>query len=138
VGNIADTEERGTPVDFVTAIKTCLSKYVDFSGRATRPEFWWFYLFQILVYVGANAIDSVLGLSLLGLIASLGLMLPGWAAGARRLHDINRSGWWQLIALTVIGILVLIYWFAKAGDDSMNDYGDAPHGDQTAAGHLPM
>lgn len=124
-------------MDFVTAVKTCLSKYVDFSGRAVRSEFWWFYLFQIITYIAANAIDRVLGLSLLGLIASLGLMLPGWAAGARRLHDINRSGWWQLIALTGIGILLLIYWFVKAGDDGANDYGDeSSSGD--AAGHLPM
>jgi uncharacterized membrane protein YhaH (DUF805 family) len=108
-------------VDFVTAVKTCLTKYVDFSGRATRSEYWWFYLFQLLVSVAANLLGSVFGLfALLPLL----LLLPGLAAGARRLHDINRSGWWQLLVLTGIGILVLIYWWVQPSDESANDYGD--------------
>lgn len=108
-------------MDFVTAVKTCLTKYVDFSGRATRSEYWWFYLFQVLASVACNLLASVFGL--FALIPLLWLV-PAFAAGARRLHDINRSGWWQLLILTGIGILVLIYWWVQPSDEAANDYGN--------------
>ena len=76
-------------MDFGQAIKTCFSKFADFNGRARRSEYWWFYLFSIIV-------SMVLGwIPILGL-ATLALILPGLAAGSRRLHDTGRSGWWQL------------------------------------------
>ncbi len=94
-------------MDFGTSIKTCFSKYVDFSGKASRSEFWWFFLFCLIL-------DLVLGCTGFGAILSLVLLLPQLAVGARRLHDIGKSGWWQLIALIpVIGIIVLIIWWAK-------------------------
>lgn len=94
-------------MDFGTSIKTCFSKYVDFSGKASRSEFWWFFLFCLIL-------DLVLSCTGFGAILSLVLLLPQLAVGARRLHDIGKSGWWQLIALIpVIGIIVLIIWWAK-------------------------
>lgn len=99
-------------MNFGQAISTCFSKYATFSGRAARPEFWWFFLFQILVSIVASMLgDVVAGL------ASLALLLPALAVGARRLHDIGKSGWWQLIMLTVIGLLLLIYWWAQPGNN---------------------
>ncbi|WP_372825342.1 DUF805 domain-containing protein [Polaromonas sp.] len=97
-------------MNFGQAISTCLSKYATFSGRASRPEFWWFFLFQILVSVAA----SMLG-DFAASLVSLALLLPALAVGARRLHDIGKSGWWQLIMLTVIGFLLLIYWWVQPG-----------------------
>ncbi len=107
-------------MNFGQAISTCLSKYATFSGRATRPEYWWFFLFQVLLSI----VTSFFG-ELVNMLTSLALLLPAIAVGARRLHDIGRSGWWQLIALTVIGILVLIYWAVQPSAEGPNKYGPA-------------
>ena len=102
-------------MNFGQAISTCFAKYATFSGRASRAEFWWFFLFQILVSIVASMLGDVVA----GLV-SLALLLPALAVGARRLHDIGKSGWWQLIMLTVIGLLLLIYWWVQptSGDTS--------------------
>ena len=102
-------------MNFGQAISTCLSNYATFSGRATRPEFWWFFLFQILMYLAA----SMLGDTVASLI-SLALLLPSLAVGTRRLHDIGKSGWWQLLVLTGIGVFVLIYWWAQPTVEGSN------------------
>ena len=104
-------------MNFGQAIASCLSKYATFSGRASRPEFWWFFLFHILISLAA----SMLGETINGLVA-LGLVLPALAVGTRRLHDIGKSGWWQVIMLTVIGLLVLIYWWVQPTDEGGNAY----------------
>ncbi len=85
---------------FVDSIKTCLNKYVDFSGRATRSEYWWFYLAYLLAYVGVAALAALTGSSIFGILAmvlSLGLLLPQIAAGVRRMHDSDKSGWFLLV-----------------------------------------
>ena len=105
-------------MNFSQAISSCLRNYATFSGRASRSEFWWFFLFQVLVSVTANIISEKLG----GLV-SLGLLLPALAVGARRLHDIGKSGWWQLLMILVIGFLVLIYWWVQPTEDNVSSYG---------------
>lgn len=98
---------------FFEAIKTCFSKYADFDGRAARSEFWWWVLFVFLASSAASILSPVVS----GLF-SLGVLLPNIAVAARRLHDIDRSGWWQLIWLIpLIGWLLLIYWFAQPGKE---------------------
>ena len=104
-------------MNFGQAISVCLSKYATFTGRAARSEFWWFFLFQILISIAAGMLGDVVG----GLV-SLALLLPALAVGTRRLHDIGKSGWWQLIMLTVIGLLVLIYWWVQPTDEGGNAY----------------
>ena len=104
-------------MNFGQAISVCLSKYATFTGRASRPEFWWFFLFQILISIAASMLGDVIA----GLV-SLGLLLPALAVGTRRLHDIGKSGWWQLIMLTVIGLLVLIYWWVQPAVEGGKDY----------------
>lgn len=99
-------------MDFVSAVKSCLGQYATFSGRAVRSEFWWFFLFQIIVVVVASFVSE-----LAANLASLALLLPALAVGARRLHDIGRSGWWQLLTITGIGFLVLIYWWVQPSRD---------------------
>ncbi len=94
---------------FGESIKTCFSKYAEFSGRAGRSEFWWFELFCLLLIVGAGMVNETLSN-----LVSLALALPSLAVGARRLHDINKSGWWQLLYLIpVVGWIVVIYWAAQ-------------------------
>ena len=95
-------------MNFGQAIATCLGKYATFSGRASRSEFWWFTLFQLLLGLAT----AMLGETVNALI-SLALLLPALAVGTRRLHDIGRSGWWQLLYLTGIGFLLLLYWLVQ-------------------------
>ena len=94
---------------FLEAIQTVLRKYAEFNGRAGRSEFWWWMLFAFLLSAAAQLLGDVAA----GLVA-LGVLLPNLAVTARRLHDIDRSGWWQLIALIpLIGLIVMIYWCAQ-------------------------
>ncbi len=105
---------------FGKSIAVCMGKYVDFSGRASRPEYWWFYLFTILLSWGSLIVDHSGVVS--GLV-NLALLLPSLSAAARRLHDTNRSGWWMLIACTIIGLIPLVIWLASRGSDQSNQYG---------------
>ncbi len=109
-------------MNFTEAVKTCLTKYVDFEGRAGRPEFWWFALFQfvLMVIIGmfSNALQGVI---------SLALLLPGLGVGARRLHDIGKSGWFLLLWLIpFVGWLVLLYWAIQPSQAGSNAWGAAP------------
>lgn len=94
---------------FAESVRTCLSKYVDFNGVASRSEFWWFMLF---VFVAAVVLGWVS--PLLANIFGLAMVLPELAVGARRLHDTGRSGWWQLLLLLpVIGLIILIVFWVQ-------------------------
>jgi uncharacterized membrane protein YhaH (DUF805 family) len=98
---------------FQESIKVCFNKYVDFSGRASRSEYWWFALFILL----GSCVLSIFS-HWLNLLFVLGTLLPSLAAASRRLHDTGRSGWWQLIGLIpLIGIIVLIVFLAQEGSD---------------------
>lgn len=104
------------------AVKTCLTRYADFNGRAARPEFWWFVLFWIVVLAVTGLISKYIYA-----IAGLALLLPGLAAGSRRLHDTGKSGWFQLIGLIpFIGALIVIYLMAQPGEPAANQYGPPP------------
>ena len=108
--------------DIQKSVRTCLAKYADFSGRAARPEFWWFVLAQFVVGLVLNMV-----LPVLGMLFSLALLIPSLAAGSRRLHDTGRSGWLQLLALIpVVGWILLIYWTAQPGAVGANQFGAAP------------
>ncbi len=107
------------PVDY---IKICFRKYADFSGRAGRPEFWWFFLFQVIVLTATSWIP------VLSSIITLLLLLPSLAVGARRLHDIGRTGWWLLLALIpFVGWIPLLIMAVLPGTGGPNRYGSAPH-----------
>jgi uncharacterized membrane protein YhaH (DUF805 family) len=116
-------------MDFGQAIKTCLNKYVTFSGRAQRSEYWYFFLFTILVNVAASVLDSAMfgDMPVLYLISTLALILPSIAAGVRRLHDTDKSGWWLLLSfIPVVGIIVLIVFFCQRGTVGPNQFGPDP------------
>lgn len=105
-----------------------LKKYAEFSGRARRQEFWMFVLINFAISIVLALLDTVLGdAGLLGSIYSLGVLVPSIAVGARRLHDINKSGWMQLIGIIpIIGWIIIIVLFAKEGDAAANAYGPNP------------
>ena len=77
----------------------------------------------VILDVNAFSIDPNEPIGWFGTLWSLFLLVPGIAVGARRLHDVNRSGWWQLLYLTVIGIFLLLFWFCTKSDQGENSYG---------------
>jgi len=122
---------------FVEAIKSGFANYVTFSGRAFRSEYWLWVLFTVIGAAITGVLDSVLlgyrvgsDLSPLTAIFDLVTFLPSLALAVRRMHDMDRTGWWLLIALTGIGAFVLIVWFCFRGTVGPNHYGP----DQTPAG----
>lgn len=107
----------------------CLKNYVNFSGRARRKEYWYFYLFQILIGLILGISLAIIGVSDAGIDAISGLLslfflLPSLAVGARRLHDVNRSGWWMLLALTIIGLIPLLIWSVMETKPESNQWGE--------------
>ena len=132
-------------MSFVDAIKSVLIvNYFNFSGRARRSEYNYFLLFYILINIGFTILAYLLGtntddiisaftslawLAGIQLIVSLLLFIPSISVGVRRLHDINKSGWWVLImiplSLLVIPVFIYLYWLIiKEGDSSSNNYGE--------------
>lgn len=104
-----------------------LKKYTVFGGRARRAEFWMYTLISAIISAVLSLIDLALGLTnVLSSIYGLAVLIPGIAVATRRLHDTNRSGWWQLIAFTIIGIIPLLIWFIQDSDPGDNRFGPNP------------
>lgn len=113
---------------FQDSVKSGFQNYVNFSGRSTRSAYWYWVLFALILSIVTSLIDVALFTDMrpINLITSLAVFLPGLAVSARRLHDVNRSGWWMLIAFTIIGIIPLLIWYCSPGTDGGNDYGPPP------------
>jgi uncharacterized membrane protein YhaH (DUF805 family) len=125
---------------FGGAIATCFRKYVDFTGRARRAEYWWFVLFYCLLVGALTAVDvtmminAQIGGSLLSSLASLALFLPTLAVAVRRLHDTDRTGWWVLIGLIpLIGWIIYLVFMCQRGTEGPNRFGQDPLGADVAA-----
>jgi uncharacterized membrane protein YhaH (DUF805 family) len=120
--------QGGETMTFTQAITNGFSNYVNFTGRASRSEFWYWVLFAFLVGIAADAVDYVMGSdnNLIGELWGLATLLPNLAVGARRLHDTNRSGFWQLLLLTLVGFFVLLVWWCFKGTNGNNQYGSDP------------
>jgi len=116
------------------AIECITQKYADFSGRASRSEYWLFALFLFLANILFGIIDLVIGFNnkelsfgLLGGFFSLATIVPCLSVATRRLHDINKSGWWQLISIIpLIGGILMLIWTCTKGTEGSNDYGANP------------
>jgi uncharacterized membrane protein YhaH (DUF805 family) len=115
-----------SPVKFSQAFSLCMRKYVDFTGRARRSEYWWFYLatflisFVISFVVSLVATASHISVPPIKFLVTLFFLMPTLAVGVRRLHDINRTGWWLLLLLTgfgAIGLIVLLIWSSRKDDE---------------------
>jgi uncharacterized membrane protein YhaH (DUF805 family) len=114
-------------MSFADAIRSVFTKYVTFSGRARRSEFWWFTLFAVILYILAAVIDSAAGVSVVAIVVGLALFLPSLAVTVRRLHDTGRSGWWILIGLIpLVGALVLLVFECQDSQSGSNNYGPSP------------
>lgn len=133
---------------FTEAVRSVFENYATFTGRARRAEYWWFFLFSLIVSVILSIIDGALfgysvtsessdwavsfdveTVGILTSIWSLVTFIPGLAVAVRRLHDTGRSGWWLLIVLVPLaGVIVLIVWFATKGEPATNAHGPDPIG----------
>ena len=123
---------------FFEAVESAFKKYFKFSGRSLRSEFWYFVLFIfiidfLLIFLDALILDIAWQdlyyseeVGYLGLIFGFVTIIPYISVTARRLHDVNRSGWWMLIPLTIVGIIPFLYWMCKEGDKNQNRYGETP------------
>lgn len=106
---------------FMDAVKTCFAKYADFTGRASRSEYWWFVLFEVIVLIVAQFIHQYVYA-----IAALGFLLPALAAGARRLHDIGKSGWFLLLGLIPLVNFYLLFLLVQPSQSESNQFGAPP------------
>lgn len=103
------------------SIHVCFTKYATFEGRASRSEFWWFMLFLVLVSTACGIFSS-----LLSMVFTLATLVPAIAVTTRRLHDVDKSGWMQLIGLIpIVGWILVIVWLCQAGNGP-NRFGPAP------------
>ena len=124
-------------MNMTESVKTVFSKYATFSGRAQRSEYWWFVLFNIIVslllallFGNGHGMGGGMGMgggNLANSLWSLATLLPSLAVGARRLHDIDRAGWWLLLAfIPLLGLIILLYFFATKGTLGPNRFGPDP------------
>ena len=116
---------------FTQAVRSVLSNYAEFSGRARRSEYWWFYLFTVIVGAVTTGIDALLNLvfsndfGVVNTLTSLALLLPTLAVTARRLHDTGRTGWWMLLPLApllatiVVGFAAVMAMFLSSNEDGV-------------------
>ncbi|UYM17088.1 DUF805 domain-containing protein [Endozoicomonas euniceicola] len=104
-----------------------LKQYAVFSGRARRKEYWMFTLFNLLIAFAISFIEIMLGgYGTIGSLYILAVLIPAIAVSVRRLHDIDRSGWWLLIGLIPFGSIVLFVFFVLDSKVESNEYGPNP------------
>ena len=115
-------------------VLTSLKDFIKFNGRSCRTESRYFLIFNIIIGLTAGLIDMIMGFTIeiipgiptpiLSEIARGILILPNASLIIRRLHDINKSGWWMLLFFTIVGLIPMFYWmYFKEGDQSENNYG---------------
>ena len=113
---------------FTQAVTLAFQQYFTFSGRSSRAEFWWFALFSLLGGVVLGIADAFMGTmdasgqGLFSGLFRLAVFIPSLALGCRRLHDINRTGWWQLLWLLFFPGIILLVWAATPGDSGAIRY----------------
>lgn len=121
-------------MSFPVAVQKCLSNYVTFTGRAQRSEYWWFILFVVIVSVLSGMLDGILGLTFdedgngpIQSLVGLAILLPTISVSVRRLHDLDRSGWWWWIQLIpLIGFIIFLVFACTPGTDGPNRFGPDP------------
>jgi uncharacterized membrane protein YhaH (DUF805 family) len=116
-------------VVLITAWKrVVIERYAQFSGRSGRAEYWWFFLANLILGVVFSLLGRVsVAFAVIYALYGLAMIIPSLSVSVRRLHDINRTGWWVLIALVpIVGVIVLLVFHATAGDPGGNQYGYPP------------
>ena len=133
---IIEKSENVIGINFFDSIKICFKKYFVIEGRASRSEYWYWVLFVIILDLFVDYLDATIAgvpwleyeklYGPLGIIITVITFLPGLAVAVRRLHDVNKSGWWLLISFTVIGLIPLLIWTISKGSFGKNQFGEYP------------
>jgi uncharacterized membrane protein YhaH (DUF805 family) len=125
-------------MNFSGAIESGFRRCVDFNGRSSRSEYWYFVLFTVVfgavlgffrgiaVAVGHGENSTSMAILVISYLVDLAFFLPSLAVLVRRLHDSNRSGWWYFIAFTLVGLIPLIIWLCARGTLGENQFGADP------------
>ena len=122
-------------MNFLNAVKSYFVRWNDFKTRSSRSEYWWATLFSVLVSlalellnvaIASNPPALILTISILVLIFLIFMMIASLALAVRRLHDLDKSGWWYLLVFTIIGIIPLTIWFCSKGKEGENRFGENP------------
>tara|TARA_B100002019_G_scaffold20531_1_gene15696 strand:+ start:254 stop:637 length:384 start_codon:yes stop_codon:yes gene_type:complete len=122
-------------MNFLNAVKSYFVRWNDFKTRSSRSEYWWATLFSVLgslalellnVAIASNPPALILTISILVLIFLIFMMIASLALAVRRLHDLDKSGWWYLLVFTIIGIIPLTIWFCSKGTEGENRFGENP------------
>ena len=119
-------------MNFIESIQTCYKKTFNFKDRASKSEFWWFYLYDFIIFVAGEMTlktdlnDNLIFLGLILTILFFINLIPAAAVGVRRLHDTNRSGWWYLVFLIPLISLIVLYFFTNDGSKGKNRFGSKP------------
>ena len=117
-------------MNFIEAITSCFAKYTIFTGRAIRSEYWYWRLFELFLVIISYRIDLMINseniMGHFSLFIFFLTFIPSFAVSIRRLHDLNKTGWWMLLVLTGIGNLLLLYWFIQKGNSGKNFHGEDP------------
>jgi uncharacterized membrane protein YhaH (DUF805 family) len=116
-------------VSFTQSWVLFFRNYAKFSGRSSRSAYWFWLLWSLIITLVIEVLRASIGgelnpVDIIDLVWSLAILVPTCALSARRLHDVGRSGWWQLIPLTIVGIIPYLIWLLRAGDSETNKYGD--------------
>ena len=115
-------------MNFMTAISTCFKKYATFSGRARRSEYWFFFLFSLVMSTVLSLIFQ--NTTLPSTLFSLAVLVPTLAVSWRRMHDIGKVGTWSLIILIpILGAIIFWIWCAKNSEEGSNEFGENPKGE---------
>jgi uncharacterized membrane protein YhaH (DUF805 family) len=128
---LATDIQLGDTMGFGQAISSGFSNYVNFSDRSSRSEYWWWILFYTIGIIVAAIIDGVIGtdVRIVSGLFGLAMILPNLAVAIRRLHDLDRTGWWVLLGLIpIVGWIILLIWYCTKGTDGPNRFGPDPLG----------
>jgi len=119
-------------MSFVEAIRSVLTQYVGFSGRARRAEYWYFFLFECIVNFVLSMLGNITDMNFFNILITLfnlAVFLPGLAVCFRRMHDTGKSAWYLLIGLVpIVGQILIMLWFIKDSEPGTNQYGPNPKG----------
>lgn len=115
-------------MNFLQAIEAGFMNYANFTGRASRSEFWFFSLFIFLGNIVVVILAGILDVDVLKSVWDLAILVPSISVAVRRLHDTDKSGWWILLPFTIIGIIPYLIWLVQKGNDNENRFGADPLG----------